>query len=93
MVLEHGHGDEAAELWGDERRGREGRVEGDAHILLNIFLTGSYCALAELHAKGCSGIIETPGGEVDMWCGVDLALKVRLLGLGMELVGGRVGRR
>lgn len=69
---------------------RGGMIGKEAHVLLNVLLAGCYCTLTELHAEGSGGIVETPGREVNMGCGVNLTLEVRLMGWGLVLVGAGV---
>ena len=62
-----------------------------AHVLLDILLASCYCTLTKLHTKGSGSIIETPCREVNMGCGVNLTLEVRLMGRGLVLIGVRGG--
>lgn len=49
-------------------------------VLLHVFLSGSYCALTELHAKLGGRVIHTPCSKV--WYVVRCGLLVSLVALG-----------
>ena len=56
-------------------------------VLLHVFLSGSHCALAELHAKLGSRVIHAPCGKV--WDVVRGGLLVSLVALGGRGAGTR----